>query len=40
MENSKNIIKNAEKSLQKEFEIIEEIRDFNQEKVSKLTDII
>ena len=33
MENSKNIIKNAEKSLQKEFEIIEEIRDFNQEKV-------
>ena len=27
MENSKNIIKNAEKSLQKEFEIIEEIRD-------------
>lgn len=33
MENSKNIIKNAEKSLQKEFEVIEEIRDFNQEKV-------
>ena len=31
----KNIIKNAEKSLQKEFEVIEEIRDFNQEKVLK-----
>lgn len=33
MENSKNIIKNAEKFLQKEFELTDEIRDFNQEKV-------
>ena len=31
--NSKEIIKQAENSLQKEFEIIDEIRDFNQEKV-------
>ncbi len=31
--NSKEIIKQAEKSLVNEFEIIEEIRDFNQEKV-------
>ena len=31
--NSREIIKAAEKSLQKEFEIIDEIRDYNQEKV-------
>ena len=31
--NSKELIKQAEKSLTKEFEQIEDIRDFNQEKV-------
>lgn len=31
--NSKELIKQAEKSLQKQFEIIDEIRDYNQEKV-------
>ncbi len=31
--NSREIIKAAEKSLQKEFEIVDEIRDYNQEKV-------
>ena len=31
--NSKEIIKQAEKDLREQFEIIDEIRDFNQEKV-------
>ena len=31
--NSKELIKQAETSLRKEFELIDEIRDYNQEKV-------
>ena len=33
MKNNKEIIKQLEKNLREQFEIIEEIRDYNQEKV-------